>query len=360
MFPIWGEVKWDGFSYCVHPDRKRCHPSLDENRSNFRNTLAFGNGQCPEARHPYSVFITSRSSRATAREKQTINNDKIVSRKQRRRPITTAIIWQYLHVSAYINHHKTPTLKICKNMFINERLLSKKNISLIYKVLHQRLIFVLICLSWNHKRKLAYIKNIIINYLLTPWSRVLLQKLIGSQPVKKFPALYWTRRFITAFTSDRNLSLSQAINPVHASILVSKVPSSYYRSIYAWVSQVTSFPRTPQQNTVCTSSRHHACFMHRPPNSSRFDHPNNIGWAVQIIKLLIMSLSPLPRYLVPPRTKYSVSTLFSNTLSLRSSLSVSDKVSHPYKTTGKIIVLYTLSFKFLESKLEDKRFCTEW
>jgi hypothetical protein len=32
-----------------------------------------------------------------------------------------------------------------------------------------------------------------------------------------------------------------------------------------------------------------------------------------------------------------LSTLFSNTLSLRSSLSVSDQVSHPFRTTGNII-----------------------
>jgi len=32
--------------------------------------------------------------------------------------------------------------------------------------------------------------------------------------------------------------------------------------------------------------------------------------------------------------------MFSNTLSLLSSRNVSDQVSHPYKTTGKIIVLY--------------------
>jgi hypothetical protein len=54
-----------------------------------------------------------------------------------------------------------------------------------------------------------------------------------------------------------------------------------------------------------------------------------------------------------------LSTIFSNTLSLRSSLNVSNQVSHPYKTTGKIIVLYTVILIFLDSGLEDKRFCTE-
>ena len=47
-------------------------------------------------------------------------------------------------------------------------------------------------------------------YLLTPWSRVLLEKLTGLQLVKKFPAFYGTRRFITALTSVRHLSLSWA------------------------------------------------------------------------------------------------------------------------------------------------------
>jgi hypothetical protein len=55
-----------------------------------------------------------------------------------------------------------------------------------------------------------------------------------------------------------------------------------------------------------------------------------------------------------------LSTPFSNTLSLRSSLNVSDQVSHSYKTKGKIIILYILIYKILDSKLADKRFCTEW
>ena len=46
--------------------------------------------------------------------------------------------------------------------------------------------------------------------LHTPWSRVLLEKLIGFQLVKNFSAFYGTRSFITAFTSARHLSLSRA------------------------------------------------------------------------------------------------------------------------------------------------------
>ena len=59
----------------------------------------------------------------------------------------------------------------------------------------------------------------ITNYLLTyftPCSRELLEKLIGSQLVKKFPAFYGTRRFITAFTNARHLCLSSA--QLHPSI----------------------------------------------------------------------------------------------------------------------------------------------
>ena len=48
-------------------------------------------------------------------------------------------------------------------------------------------------------------------YLLTPWCRVLLEKLTGLQLVKKFPAFHGTRRFITTLTSVRHLSLSWAI-----------------------------------------------------------------------------------------------------------------------------------------------------
>jgi hypothetical protein len=47
-------------------------------------------------------------------------------------------------------------------------------------------------------------------FRLTPWNRVLLEKLIGFQLVEKFPALYGTRKFITSFKSARHVSVSWA------------------------------------------------------------------------------------------------------------------------------------------------------
>jgi hypothetical protein len=51
-----------------------------------------------------------------------------------------------------------------------------------------------------------------------------------------------------------------------------------------------------------------------------------------------------------------LNTVFSNTLIPRSTLIVSNQVSHPYKTTGKAIFLLTC----WDSTLEDKTFWTEW
>jgi len=47
-----------------------------------------------------------------------------------------------------------------------------------------------------------------LSYLLVLTYSLLLEKLTGSQLVKKFPIFYGTRRFITAFTTARHLFLS--------------------------------------------------------------------------------------------------------------------------------------------------------
>jgi hypothetical protein len=89
---------------------------------------------------------------------------------------------------------------------------------------------------------------------------------------------------------------------MHANIILPPTPGSPQWSLSL---------RFPHQNPIHASLLPHAHYMPRPFHS-RFYHPHNIGWGVQLMKLLIMK--------------------FSNTLSLRSSLNVSDKLSHPYKT----------------------------
>ena len=46
------------------------------------------------------------------------------------------------------------------------------------------------------------------HYILTPWSRVLLEKLTGFAASQEIPRIFGTRRFITVLTSARHLSLS--------------------------------------------------------------------------------------------------------------------------------------------------------
>ena len=60
--------------------------------------------------------------------------------------------------------------------------------------------------------------------------------------------------------------------------------------------------KTLYPNPVYASPLPSMRYMLRPSHSSRFD---NIWWAVQIIKFLIMQFSPFHCYFVPPRPKYS-------------------------------------------------------
>ena len=65
-----------------------------------------------------------------------------------------------------------------------------------------------------------------LTYLLTPWSRVLLEKLNGSAASQEIPRIFGTRKFLTVFTSARHLSLSCA-----NSIQSPQPPSTSWRYI---------------------------------------------------------------------------------------------------------------------------------
>ena len=142
------------------------------------------------------------------------------------------------------------------------------------------------------------------------WQVVYLTYLMEQRPseanrfsVSQIPAFCWTRRFITTYTSARQLSLSWA-SSIHS---MPPHPTSW-RSILILSSHLClGLPSGlfPHQNTVYASPLPHMCYMAHSSHSSRINHPNNIGWGVQIIKLLIMYFPILPYFLIPPRTKYS-------------------------------------------------------
>ena len=136
----------------------------------------------------------------------------------------------------------------------------------------------------------------------TTWRRILLEKRIGPQLVKKWPAFYGTRQFITAFTSALHLSLSatsiQSMSPshflkVHFNIILPATPMSSKSSVSL---------RLLHQNRVSTTPVPHTCYMPHPYNYS-FGHPKSIWWE-HITKLLIMQSSQSPCYLIPLRPKY--------------------------------------------------------
>ena len=79
-----------------------------------------------------------------------------------------------------------------------------------------KLIFIFFNFYFFNFLNTFIIKVIVLKYyLLTPWCRVLLEKLTGLQLVKKFPAFHGTQRFITALTRVRHLSLSW-VSPIQS------------------------------------------------------------------------------------------------------------------------------------------------
>ena len=107
------------------------------------------------------------------------------------------------------------------------------------------------------------------------------------QLVKKFPAFHGTRRFITALTSVRHLSLSWA-SPIQ---YIYPHPTSW-RSILILSTNLRLglpsglFPSGfPTKNLNIPPLFTHTSHMPSPSHSSRFYHSHNIGWAVQIINV---------------------------------------------------------------------------
>jgi len=115
------------------------------------------------------------------------------------------------------------------------------------------------------------------SWLLTAWCRVLLEQLTGLQLVKKFPAFHGTRKFITALTNVRHLSLSWA-SPIQS---IYPHPNSW-RSVLILSTHlrlglpIGSFPPvSPSRPLYTPPLLTHTRHMPSPSHSSRFYYPHN-------------------------------------------------------------------------------------
>ena len=184
----------------------------------------------------------------------------------------------------------------------------------------------------------------IVTYLLIPWSRVL-EKLTGFSASQEMPRILLNPKVhYHIHKCLPSVPILSQLDPVH-------IPKTHFLKINLNIILPSSpgfFFSFPHQNPVYIS-----------PLPIRATCPARLILLDFITRTILgedyRSLSSSLCTFFHSSVTSSLlglnillNTLFSNTLSLRSSLNVIDQLSHPYKTTGKIIFLYfihTIQYK---------------
>jgi len=176
----------------------------------------------------------------------------------------------------------------------------------------------------------SYCSKFAPKYLLTPRSRVLPEKLTGSQLVKNFPAFYVTQKFITTFTRAGHMSLSWAssIQSIHPH-------PTFWRLILILFSHLRlGLPSGLFSSGFPTKTQNASPLPIRATYPAHLILLDFITRTIldEVYRLLSSSLcsflqSPVPSSLLGPNIH--LNTIFLNTLSLHSSLNEIDQVSHP-------------------------------
>jgi hypothetical protein len=124
---------------------------------------------------------------------------------------------------------------------------------------------------------------------ITPWSRVLIEKLIVTRLVKKFPAFFWNAEVhYRAHKNPPLVLIFSQMHPFHTfSPYLTKIHSNFILPSTSRSSEWSLPFKFSDQNFVCVSHLSHACYILCQSNPPCFDHPNNVWWSVQVMKLLI-------------------------------------------------------------------------
>jgi hypothetical protein len=106
------------------------------------------------------------------------------------------------------------------------------------------------------------------------------------------------------------------MNPIY---IPKSMPLTSILIVTSRVARSSHWPATPRPSIQkCThfSSPAHARYTLGPSKRPWVHHSNNIWLTVETVQLLIIQFSPSSDHLIPLGSRYSLNTLFSNTLNL--------------------------------------------
>jgi hypothetical protein len=123
-------------------------------------------------------------------------------------------------------------------------------------------------------------------YLITPWCRILIEKMIVTQLVKKYPTslrkpkihhrVHKNPPWTLSLASRIQFATSIPISPRSILILSSNLLLGHSSVLLP-----AGFQPKPCKHLLPT----HACHMSRPSHPPQFNHPNNIRRRIQFMKL---------------------------------------------------------------------------